>query len=388
MPLLTAADRGRLVGIDLARAVAVVGMMAVHVLPGDGPGSGAAGVLYSVAHGRASGLFAVLAGVSLGLATRRGGAERAAARTSVVVRGLLVALVGLLLIDVDSRVAVILPYYGVAFVVVLPFLWWPARRLAVLGVTWLALAPVLSSAVRRAAGLPAQFEEPTLAWLARPGDLLQTLALTGYYPVVGWAGYLVLGLAVSRVDLRASAGALRLLGAGAVLASAAWLASGLLLGPGGGLAALRPLTGGAGLDGVDFYGTVPTDSPWFLAVVTAHSGTPFDLLHTAGTALAVIGGACLLPGAVTRFLVPVAALGSMPLTVYTGHVLALAGTDEESTGLLGLHVVVALVAATLWRLVVGRGPLETAVGAVASAASAPLRRRADPAPADPPTLAP
>ncbi|MEZ0494197.1 heparan-alpha-glucosaminide N-acetyltransferase domain-containing protein [Kineococcus sp. TBRC 1896] len=366
---------GRLVGVDLARAVAVAGMMAVHVLPGQ-EAPGAAGALYSLAHGRASGLFAVLAGLSLGLATRRDGHDRAAARTSVLVRGLLVALLGLLLVDAGGRVAVILPYYGVAFAVVLPFLWWPARRLAVLGVAWLALAPLLSFAVRRAAGLPSQYEQPTLGWLTRPGDLLETLALTGYYPVVGWAGYLVLGLAVSRVDLRASAGALRVLGVGAVLAAAAWLASGVLLGPGGGLAALRVVAGpSAGPDGTDFYGTVPTDSPWWLAVVAPHSGTPFDLLHTAGTALVVIGAACLLPAAVTRFLVPVAAVGAMPLTVYTGHVLALAGTDEQSLRLWGLHVVVALVGATAWRLVAGRGPLEVVVGQVASAAGSPLRRR-------------
>jgi hypothetical protein len=199
----------------------------------------------------------------------------------------------------------------------------------------------------------------------------------------------VLGLAVSRADLRSTAGALRVLGAGAVLAAAAWLVSGLLLGPGGGLAALRTVAGPLGPDGTDFYGTVPTDSRWWLAVVAPHSGTPFDLLHTAGTALAVVGAACLLPAAVTRFLVPVAALGSMPLTVYTGHVLALAGTDDHSLRLLGLHVVVALVAATGWRLLVGRGPLELVVGTVASAAGAPLRRRSGRHPVgDPPTLTP
>ncbi|MEZ0163830.1 heparan-alpha-glucosaminide N-acetyltransferase domain-containing protein [Kineococcus sp. LSe6-4] len=373
MPPLTTADRGRLVGIDLARAVAVVGMMAVHVLPGE-EAPGTAGVLHSLAHGRASGLFAVLAGVSLGLSTRRDERDRAAGRASVAVRGLLVALVGLLLVDVGSRVAVILPYYGVAFVVVLPFLWWPARRLAVLGVGWLALAPLLSFAVRRAADLGPQFEQPTLAWLVRPAELLETLTLTGYYPVVGWAGYLVLGLALSRVDLRTGAGALRVLGAGAVLAALGWLGSGALLGPGGGAAVLRPLTGVPGPAGTDFHGTVPTDSWWWLAVVAPHSGTPFDLLHTAGTGLLVIGGACLLPTVLTRFLAPVAALGSMPLTVYTGHVLALAGTTDHSLRLLALHVLVACAAATLWRLTLGRGPLEDVVSALAGRAARPLRR--------------
>ncbi|WP_432543886.1 heparan-alpha-glucosaminide N-acetyltransferase domain-containing protein [Kineococcus sp. SYSU DK002] len=369
----------RVTGVDLARAAAVVGMMAIHVLPGEeAPGAG--GVLYALAHGRASGLFAVLAGVSLGLATRRAAspAQRRGARAGVVVRGLLVALVGLLLVDAGSRVAVILPYYGVAFAVVLPFLWWPARRLAVVAVGWLALAPLVSFAVRAAQDLQPRYEQPTLGWLGRPGDLLEALTLTGYYPVVGWAGYLLLGLAVSRVDLRSPRAALGVLGAGAAAAAAAWAGSALLLGPGGGRAVLDGVAGPSAVDLARFYGTVPTDSRWWLAVVSPHSGTPFDLLHTGGTALAVLGAACLLPAAVTRFLHPVAAVGAMPLTVYTAHVLALAGTDDQSTGLLAAHVAGALVFATLWRRVVGRGPLELVVGRTAAAAAAAVAGRPAP----------
>ncbi|WP_170127034.1 heparan-alpha-glucosaminide N-acetyltransferase domain-containing protein [Kineococcus rhizosphaerae] len=367
--MLRGPDPQRLVGIDLARAVAVVGMMAVHVLPGpDGPG----GTLHALAHGRASGLFAVLAGLSLGLATRRSADRRAAARTSVAVRGLLIALLGLLLVESGSRVAVILPYYGVAFVVVLPFLWWPARRLAVLAGCWLALAPLVSFAVRDALGLEAQYDQPTLPWLARPGDLLEALALTGYYPVVGWAGYLLLGLAVAKLDLTGTAACVRVLGAGLLLAAGAWAASALLLGPAGGRAALERLHGP--LDGLDLYGSVPTDSRWWLTVLVPHSGTPFDLLHTAGTALVVLGAACLLPGTVTRFLYPVAALGGMPLTIYTAHVLALAGTDDTSLTLLAFHVLLGAAFATLWRLTLGRGPLELLVGRVADGAGRLLTR--------------
>ncbi len=364
---------GRLVGVDLARAVAVVGMMSIHVLPGEEVG-GFAGALYSVSHGRASGLFAVLAGLSLGLATRRGGDARAAARTGVLVRGLLIALLGLVLVDAGSRVAIILAYYGVAFVVVLPFLWWPARRLAVLAGAWLVLAPLLSFAVRGASGLDAQYEQPTLGWLARPGDLLETLALTGYYPVVGWAGYLLLGLAVSKVDLRESTVAMRVAGAGALAAGSSWIVSGLLLGPGGGRAALTGRFGASALDAQDYYGTVPTDSRWWLAVVEPHSGTPPDLLHTAGTALAVVGVCCLLPSTLTRFLHPVAAFGSMPLTLYTAHVLALAAWPRETTTLLAVHVLLGMLFATTWRLAVGRGPLEQVVGRAAAAAGARVPR--------------
>ncbi|WP_432520047.1 heparan-alpha-glucosaminide N-acetyltransferase domain-containing protein [Kineococcus sp. SYSU DK006] len=366
----------RIAGVDLARAAAIAGMMAVHVLP---PGAaGAAGTLYEVAHGRASGLFAVLAGLSLGLTTRSAGGSaraRAGARLEVVVRGALVAVLGLALVSAGSRIAVILPYYGLAFVAVLPFLWWPARRLAVVAVGWLLLAPVASYALRAVHALPARTEQPVLTDLPRPGELLQTLLLTGYYPVLGWTGYLLLGLAVSRLDLRAPRQAVQVAGAGALLAGAAWIASGLLLGPAGGGARLRALAGPSALQLQEFYGTVPTTSRWWLAVVAPHSGTPPDLLHTAGTALLVIGLLCLLPPLLTRFLQPLSAFGGMPLSVYTAHVLALAAYPGDTATLLALHVLVGIVLATAWRAAAGRGPLETLVGTAAGGAGALIAPR-------------
>ncbi|MEK8171982.1 hypothetical protein NKH77_29430 [Streptomyces sp. M19] len=54
----------RLVGLDLARGLAVFGMYAAHVGP-DPDRGGAVGWLMELSHGRSSALFAVLAGVSL-----------------------------------------------------------------------------------------------------------------------------------------------------------------------------------------------------------------------------------------------------------------------------------------------------------------------------------
>ncbi|NAZ88806.1 heparan-alpha-glucosaminide N-acetyltransferase domain-containing protein, partial [Kineococcus indalonis] len=186
----------------LARAVAIAGMMTAHVVPEGAPGL--PGALFDLADGRASGLFGVLAGVSLGLSTRRtppAARPRSAARLGIAVRGALVALLGLALVSAGSRVAIILPYYGVAFLLVLPVLWWPARRLAVLAAAWLVAGPVAGWWLRAAHALEPTYQQPTLLDLAHPLELLRTLLLTGYYPVLGWTGYLLLGLAVARGGL-------------------------------------------------------------------------------------------------------------------------------------------------------------------------------------------
>ncbi|NAZ88815.1 hypothetical protein GTR00_22380, partial [Kineococcus sp. T90] len=141
--------------------------------------------------------------------------------------------------------------------------------------------------------------------------------------------------------------------------------SALLLGPGGGLERLARPGVAPGAPGWAFHGTAPTASPWFLAVAEPHSGTPLDLLHTSGTALAVLGAALLLPAALTRFLLPVAAFGSMPLSVYTAHVLALAVHPGDAPALLAVHVLVGVLLATAWRAAFGRGPLESALSAAA-----------------------
>src|SRR3954469_14101024 len=74
---------------------------------------------------------------------------------------------------------------------------------------------------------------------------------------------------------------------------------------------------------------------WYLALPTPHSHTPVDLLHTLGSALAVLGMALLLTRvpAIARLLWPLAAAGSLSLTLYSAHLVLLTGSilDEQPT---------------------------------------------------------
>src|SRR5699024_124913 len=92
----SAPGRGRVVAVDVARALALLGMFAAHLVPARDPGS-ARGVdpLFELVAGRSSALFAVLAGVGIALATRDVQRGVSGHRRRLLVRALLVAVLGL-----------------------------------------------------------------------------------------------------------------------------------------------------------------------------------------------------------------------------------------------------------------------------------------------------
>lgn len=361
------ASRTRLAGVDAARGLAVLGMVAVHVLPGEND-DGSVALSEAVAGGRSSAAFAVLAGVGVALASR--GTDRGLQRVRLVLRALLIGALGLQLGGLDTSVAVILAYYAVFFLLLLPFLGWPPRRLLLTAAGVALVVPQVSFLVRpHLDGLAPG--NPTWSSLADPVPLVVDLLITGVYPAVPWLTYLLTGLAVGRLALDRPATAARIAAAGAALAVGAAAVSELVLGPLGGYAELAELAGRTDLEevadlvGRGYFGNVPTDSAWFLAVDAHHSSTTPDLVATTGTALLALGTCLLLSGVAGPLLTPLAAVGSMPLTVYSLHLWVLHVTDsDDPTRYYLLQVGTALVVAPLWRRLVGRGPLEAALAAV------------------------
>ena len=369
----------RLAGVDVARCIALFGMGSVHVLPTT-DATGAPTLVEQVFGGRSAALFAVLAGVGVALAHGRRPSLRRAAPV-IAVRAALIGAIGLLLALFDSGVAVILAYYAVFFVLVLPWLRARPPLLLVSAAAVALLVPFLSLAVRD--DLPEQDPTNVGPWdLAAPGQLLSELLFTGYYPASVWVAYLLTGLAVGRLALSRRWTATVIAGSGAVLALLAHATSALLLGPLGGYQRIAdvlrlPLSETRSLVDAPSYGKVPTVTRWWLATDAPHSSTPLDLAATTGSALLVLGLALLAAQAVPRLLAPLAAVGSMPLTLYTAHIVLLGSTDtEDPVRYYWLQVAAALVFATLWRRCVGRGPLESAI----ARAVQPLRREREPVP--------
>ena len=192
-------------------------MVATH-LRRDVDADGALTATQWLAGGRASALFAVLAGVSLALLFRR------QSRASLAVRALLIAALGLALGALDVGIAVILTYYGVLFLLALPFVGLRSRALLPLAAVWVVAGPVLTQLVRP--HLPERgFDSPSFDSLEEPGRLVSELLFTGYYPAAVWLAYVLLGLAIGRADLRSRRVQAALVVGGATAAVTATLVS-------------------------------------------------------------------------------------------------------------------------------------------------------------------
>ncbi len=352
----------RLVGLDVARALALLGMVATHLLPAVADDGGQTWP-HELAGGRSAALFAVLAGVTLAFLTGRRtpmrGRARLGASIGLAARAVMIALIGLALATQETGLAVILTYYGVLFLLGIPFAGLGARSLALLAAGWVVLAPVVSFWLRPDL-TPFGFDNPEFARLDQPGTLLGELLFTGYYPAVPWLAYLFAGMAVGRSDLARRGVQAGLLVGGVVLAGLASFLSHVL--------AAGQFTE-AVLADADFglFGNTPTDRWAWLLVGAPHSSTPFDLAQTIGSGLAVIGGCLLLVGVLPRPVGRVVAVvfgaGTMTLTLYSLH--AVLRTDRfwpPEDGSFTRHVVLLGVIGAGFVLLRWRGPLEVAVG--------------------------
>lgn len=347
---------GRLTGLDVARGLAVLGMFVAHVYTPD-PFTGDNPLTWAwVFDGRSSILFATLAGVSLAIMSGRtrplDGVPALQARMRVVVRAILIFAIGEILTMLGTPVAIILQAYAVLFVLALPFLRWSARRLFILAAVSAVVMPFLTLLVAA-----------TLTWGEMGIVPLTDLLVTGMYPGMIWFTFVILGLAIGRCDLTSTDVQLWLVAIGAAVATLAYSVT-AALGEAtldGGSVAIEE--GGSGVGAPDF---VMPDLAAVARAVEPHSGGLPEVIGTGAVAMAVIG-LCLLVTQWGRWvrglLAPVAAVGSMALTAYTVHIVALwrvgdAYWDQTGLPLLVPFVEMALIGCTLWRFFLGRGPLE------------------------------
>lgn len=361
-PTAPSPPRRRITGIDVARAVAILGMLVAHLGTGHHVAGGGWGEQWMwIFDGRSSALFATLAGVSLALMTRRldpgTRAGWGAARVKIAVRAVVLLPIGIALQMLGTPIAIILPTYAVLFLMAIPVLRLPTRWLLAISAVAVTLGPILVLGLRWAT--TDTTGPTTLGFGFGVGELVW-----GYYPALVWIGYLLVGYVVGRGALASTRYAAALVVLGSATA---------MLGYGSGALATHLARES---------GVFASGDSWTLALLDLepHATSPFEVVGNIGVALVVIG-ACLLlttPRPLARLLSPLAALGAMSLTVYTAQIVVIVWLGEEAVYFPASNlplVVLALASiafAWVWQATLGRGPLERLLTVASDAAASRL----------------
>ncbi|WP_062388583.1 heparan-alpha-glucosaminide N-acetyltransferase domain-containing protein [Demequina iriomotensis] len=331
----------RIIGLDVARGFAVLGMVAAHVGDDGTRGADADGWGWLLlAHGRPSALFAVLAGVTMTLMlVGAGGRHDAAAvrrtRARVAARAGVLIVLGLLLTQLATGVDIVLVNLGLIMLMAIPLLRAPTWVLLSAGGVAFAVGRVLVAAL-----------QPEGWWSAAPvvGRLWSY-----HYPAMSWIGYALIGLALGCVALRSTRTQVALLGAGVSVAAIA--------------VAVRVLAG---------------EGP--ITDLGAHTYTPLEMVANTAVAAGTIGACCWLAPRARPLLSPIEALGSMALTGYVAHLLVIAAVgstmvyEPSNVALVALEAAL-LASAWAWRRWQGQGPLERGLTRVSNAAGDRADRR-------------
>ncbi len=349
---------GRILGYDVARSMAMLGMIVVHfglVMAMDqGRPAWSAWILHGL-DGRAAATFVVLAGVGLTLRSRRAVAARDDRAIGPVRRALI------------RRGAFLLAMGFVNLLV------WPGDILRVYGVSLMVAASLVDASDRRLLGVALGFILGFLALLLvldyethwdwstmtyhrlwTPSGVVRNLFYDGFRSVFPWTGLLIFGMWLGRRDLQDRAVNARVVLAAVATSAMAGLVSWCLV------ESFRAHP--RGMDDATIKALFGTESMPPL---------PLFLLSAGGAAVAVIALCVRAAEAwpVAPWVAPLAAMGQMALTWYVLHILVGLGTVialglaareplpvGQACGVLFFSI--AVLISWLWRRRFRIGPLE------------------------------
>jgi uncharacterized protein len=347
----------RIVGYDLARAVALLGMLLVNfsVLLGSGTADPTwLDYLIEMIKGRAAATFVVLAGVGLSLLTKgvslsKDRAAINAKRLTLLKRSFFLLVIGLFNFFI-SPISDILHFYAVYIAIGACLLTLSNRSLAVLALATITARPVIMTGFDVVKSWDFNTVAGTGIWNV-PGVIGHFL-FNGCFPVIPWMAFVMVGMWIGRRDL--SDHYLRkkilLIGIGAVAFSES---------------VSRVFIHVSVWAQLDPKGLLP----WF--GIAAGDPTPLCMLSAMGTALAVIGFIMILADRCgnARWLNPHIAVGQTTLSLYVAHIIVgnlfLKAIETREMELLFFPVwgtivfyTSALLFSYYWKKRFRKGPLE------------------------------
>ena len=351
----------RIQGFDIARALAIFGMITVNYratfpITADGPAwlEWMAGQV----NGRAAALFVFLAGIGISLLSRRGRmAEDAdlirADRMNLLRRSLFLLAIGFWFRQYWEYD--ILHFYGVYLLIAAAVLTRSNRALLVFALLATIVFPFLYYVLPEQLGIT--FWATTNVFT--PREILIDLFFQGYHPVMPWVAFMLIGMMVGRLDLTDAAIRRRLLIGGVGIALAAEAIAYLFLNMGV-FKLMEDLFPMLDLE----EGSVSLDS-------APYPPMPLFVAVGVGWAMAIVS-LCLSFGdrfADRRWIMPLVHTGQLALTIYILHgtigiwAVEWAGVKPARTlgwviGYSAILYAILILLATLWRRRFERGPVE------------------------------
>jgi uncharacterized membrane protein YeiB len=333
----------RLVGLDLARYLAFVGMVIVNFKIVMGPeGSGTLMFLTSLIEGRAAATFVVLAGIGLGLSSLRDTGHTMIVSLKRAVFLLAIGLLNMLIFDAD-----ILHYYAFYFLfgaVMLPL---STRQLIMAIVALNIVFVVMILTLDYDAGWNWNLYHYSGFWT--PAGFVRNLFFNGWHPVIPWLGFLLFGITLSRANLAETKTQIRLFTWGAIILLCAETISRMLMQS---IMAIDPSL-------VDLFTTSPVPP------------MPLYFLAGIGAAMITVGLSLRAAPLLHKWgvLAALAPAGRQTLTLYIAHILLGMGT-LEALGMIGnqsirtslmasaLFCILITIYAYIWSKAFKRGPIE------------------------------
>jgi uncharacterized membrane protein YeiB len=355
-PATPASDR--IIGYDLARALAILGMVLVHfslVMSFARLAESPLGRVVSALDGRAAATFVVLAGVGLTLRSQRAaGTDDAGAvrsvRATLIRRGIFLLVVGFLNLIIWE--GDILRVYGVSLLLAPWLLRARDRTLWVVALLFVATFIGLFCVLDFSRHWDWAAMEYRALWT--PGGAVRNLFFDGFRSVFPWTGLLVFGMWLGRRDLQIASVRRRFLAAGVGMVAAAEVASRVVIRLAlSAESALKP------------------EEASYLFGTESMPPLPLFLISAVGAAVAVIAASV---GVAQRFptallMRAMVATGQLAFTWYVAHIVLGLGTlvalglteDRPAAAALagGLtFFVLAAAVSLLWRRRFRHGPLE------------------------------
>ncbi|WP_430412561.1 DUF418 domain-containing protein [Kordia sp.] len=193
----------RIIGIDVARALAIIGMILVNFKMIFGQ-EGDSWLLNFTAlfEGKAAALFVILAGIGIAFMTNKAiqnndKVQLRQARIKIFKRALLLFIIGLSYIIIWP--ADILHFYGIYMLVTLFFLKGNTRHIIFGILSFLLLYPVLMFFIAYDTGWNFNNYSYTDFWTIN--GFVRNLFYNGFHPVIPWTAFMLLGLWFGRQDL-------------------------------------------------------------------------------------------------------------------------------------------------------------------------------------------